>query len=53
MAESIKKKILIVDDHPIVRDGLGLLISEQEDLEGSSLTLRWWTFSCRGLTGLS
>ena len=27
-----KKKVLIVDDHPIVRQGLSLLLNQQEDL---------------------
>jgi len=29
---SIQKKVLLVDDHPIVRHGLGLLIEQEDDL---------------------
>jgi DNA-binding NarL/FixJ family response regulator len=32
-AEQSKKKILIVDDHPMMRDGLRLLIANEPDLE--------------------
>ena len=32
-AESPKKRILIVDDHPMMRDGLRQLIANEADLE--------------------
>ncbi len=32
MAEKMKKKIFIVDDHPIIREGLRQLISKQDDM---------------------
>ncbi len=31
--ETRAAKVLIVDDHPAVREGLGILISRQRDLE--------------------
>jgi len=30
---SVRKKVLVVDDHPIVRQGLGMLIQQQRDLQ--------------------
>ena len=30
---SVKKRVMIVDDHPVVRQGLALLIDQQPDLE--------------------
>lgn len=32
-AESSKRRVLIVDDHPIFRDGISQLINQEEDLE--------------------
>ena len=29
----VKKRVMIVDDHPVVRQGLALLIDQQPDLE--------------------
>lgn len=33
MAETVKRRVFIVDDHPIVRNGLAQLINQEEDLE--------------------
>ncbi|MGH9392230.1 MAG: response regulator, partial [Vicinamibacteria bacterium] len=33
MSLEVKRKVLIVDDHPIVRQGLTQLISQESDLE--------------------
>ena len=32
-ADPAKKRILIVDDHPMMRDGLRLLIANESDLQ--------------------
>lgn len=32
-AQPAKRKVLIVDDHPIIRQGLGKLVNDQNDLE--------------------
>jgi len=31
-AQRLKKKVLVVDDHPLLRQGLGLLINQQSDM---------------------
>ena len=49
MASNDKLKILIVDDHDIVRKGLAMLVSRQQDLtvvaEAAALTRRTWPVS--------
>lgn len=34
-AQEVKKKVLVIDDHPLLRQGLAMLINQQNDMEVS------------------